>query len=105
MCAQAELYLSDPAEALDPLASPLMMPENVMGSLPPTFFGYSLDETLKDQNEAMLAKMEKAGVTLSVKTYAGIHCSILWMTGAPAADYYKEVATFIKKYAASPMEA
>ena len=94
-----ELYLSNPAEASDPLASPLLMSEEVLRSLPPTFLSYSLDETMKDQNEAMLAKMEEAGCKVSVRTFTGIHSAVLWMTGTPAAEYYQEVAAFIQKYA------
>lgn len=96
-----ELYLSDPAEALDPLASPLLMSEDVLRSLPPTMLAYSVDEALKDQNEALLKAMQAAGCDVSVRTFTGIHCAILWMTGAPAADFYQDVAMFIQKHSAS----
>ena len=76
----------------------LLHEEEVLRSLPPTFLSYSLDETMKDQNEAMLAKMEEAGCKVSVRTFTGIHSAILWMTGTPAAEYYQEVAAFIQKH-------
>lgn len=93
-----ELYLSNPAEALDPLASPLLMSAAALRSLPPTMLAYSVDETLKDQNEMLLKAMQAAGCKVSVRTFTGIHCAILWMTGTPAADFYQEVAAFIREH-------
>lgn len=97
-----DLYFDVPAvEALDPLASPLLMSEEALRSLPPTMLTYSVDETLQDQNEALLKAMQAAGCKVRVRTFSGIHSAILWMQGKPAADFYQEVAAFIREHSSA----
>jgi len=101
-----DLYLSDPKEASDPLASPLLMSEAALRSLPPTLLAYSVDETLKDQNEMLLKAMQAAGCEVSVRTFSGIHMAPLWMTGPTASEFYQQVAAFIQTYStAQPVTA
>lgn len=67
-------YLADPADALDPLASPMLAR---LEDLPPTFQVIAQCDVLAEQNVAFAARLCEAGVVAEKRIYAGATHSFL----------------------------
>ncbi|NUP52294.1 MAG: alpha/beta hydrolase [Catenulispora sp.] len=75
-----EHYLGDPADAADPLASPLRA-SDVAGLAPALVITAEYDP-LRDQGEAYAARMSAAGVDVEVVRYPGMVHGFFTMIGA-----------------------
>lgn len=64
-------YLPDPKTWSHPEASPLLYPAENFSRLPPAFIGVAELDVLRSEGEAYAVKLEKAGVKVQLKTYAG----------------------------------
>jgi acetyl esterase len=69
MQAYWNLYLRDPADRLNPLAAPL---RGRLEGLPPTLLQLAELDVLRSDGERMAEALEKAGVAVSLETYAGM---------------------------------
>ena len=69
MQAYWNLYLRDPADRLNPLAAPL---RGRLQGLPPTLLQLAELDVLRSDGERMAEALEKAGVTVTLETYAGM---------------------------------
>ncbi|HEY8010726.1 MAG TPA: alpha/beta hydrolase fold domain-containing protein [Rudaea sp.] len=67
-------YLATPADALDPLASPLRAQ---LGGLPPAFLMSGRCDVLAEQSDAFAARLRAAGVAAVLNEYAGATHSFL----------------------------
>ena len=67
-------YLADPADALDPLASPMLAQ---LEGLPPTFQVIAQCDVLAEQNVAFAKRLHEAGVAAEKREYAGATHSFL----------------------------
>jgi acetyl esterase len=67
-------YLADPADALDPLASPLLAQ---LEGLPQTFQVIAQCDVLAEQNVAFAKRLREAGVAVEKQEYAGATHSFL----------------------------
>jgi len=69
MQAYWNLYLRDPADRLNPLAAPL---RGQLAGLPPTLLQLAELDVLRSDGEHMAAALDKAGVAVTLETYAGM---------------------------------
>ena len=74
MAAFWDNYLSTPADALNPLASPLRAQ---LGGLPPAFLMRAQCDVLAEQSTAFAARLRAAGVAAALNEYAGATHSFL----------------------------
>ena len=73
-------YVSSPADAENPLVSPLRAPD--LARLPPAFIATAEFDPLRDDGEAYAARLSEAGVPVTVKRYDGMIHGFYWMLGA-----------------------
>lgn len=72
-------YLSDPAEAADPLVSPLRARDH--GRLPPALIYTAEFDPLRDEGEAYAAKLKAAGVDVLMKRWDGMNHGFFALAG------------------------
>ena len=90
MCWFWEQYLSSPADAADPLASPLRM--RSFAGLPPARVVVAEYDVLRDEGEAFAARLADAGVPVVARRALGMNHGFL-----KHADAIPEVATAIRE--------
>ena len=73
-------YVASPADAENPLVSPLRAPD--LSRLPPAFIATAEFDPLRDDGEAYAARLSEAGVPVTVKRYDGMIHGFYWMLGA-----------------------
>ena len=64
-------YLSDPAQACDPLASPLLATVNELRGMPPATLITAEYDVLRAEGEAYASKLRQAGVPVNERMFAG----------------------------------
>lgn len=64
-------YLSDPAQARDPLASPLLATVDELRGMPPATLITAEYDILRAEGEAYVEKLRRAGVTVTARMFAG----------------------------------
>jgi acetyl esterase len=90
-------YLSEPAEAEDPYASPLRASR--FDGLPPALVLTAERDPLRDEGECYAARLEDAGVPTQSSRYEGLYHGFLGLEG-PTADHQRgvaEIAAWIEK--------
>jgi acetyl esterase len=65
-------YIYDPAERMQPLASPLRAPLEELRNLPPVLIITAECDVLRDEGEAFACKLAQAGVPVTAIRFAGI---------------------------------
>lgn len=90
-------YLTDPADALLPLASPLHAGD--LAGLPPAHIMTAEYDPLRDEGELYARRLSRAGVTATVTRHAGaIHgTSFLTRVWEPAQAWQREAAARIRQ--------
>jgi acetyl esterase len=89
-------YLADPSQGDDPLASPLRAPD--LSGLPPAYIITAEFDPLRDEGEALVARLRDAGVSVTHERYDG-HIHGFWqMPGVfpTATTAAEDVATALK---------
>ena len=66
-----EHYLSDPAQAQEPYASPLLADD--LSGLPPALVNTAEYDVLRDEGERYAERLRAAGVPARVSRYDGVH--------------------------------
>jgi acetyl esterase len=90
-------YLSEPAEADNPYASPLRASR--FDGLPPALVLTAERDPLRDEGECYANRLEEAGVPTQSSRYDGLYHGFLGLEG-PTADHQRgvdEIATWIKQ--------
>lgn len=64
-------YLSDPAQARDPLASPLLATVDALRGMPPATLITAEYDVLRGEGEAYAEKLRQAGVAVNERMFAG----------------------------------
>jgi acetyl esterase len=64
-------YLSDPAQALDPLVSPLLATVDELRGMPPATLITAEYDILRAEGEAYASKLRQAGVAVNERMFAG----------------------------------
>ncbi|MFZ2527851.1 MAG: alpha/beta hydrolase [Rhodococcus sp. (in: high G+C Gram-positive bacteria)] len=72
-------YLTDPAQALDPLVSPLLADD--LSGLPPAYVVTAWFDVLRDEGEAYARRMREAGVQVGMRRHPGIVHGLVNATG------------------------
>jgi acetyl esterase len=90
-------YLTDPAQALDPLASPLRAGD--LSRLPPAHVMTAEFDPLRDEGERYARRLAEAGVAAAATRHRGaIHAaSFLTRVWAPARAWQDQAATVIRR--------
>lgn len=77
-------YCQDPAQGLDPLASPLRAPD--LSGLPPTYVVTAEYDVLRDEGRLYAQKLAEAGVAVTLKHYEDVnHGYLHWVGIVPTA--------------------
>ena len=72
-------YLTDPAQAVDPLVSPLLAED--LSGLPPAYVATAGFDVLRDEGEAYARRMREAGVPVGIRRHPGIVHGLVNATG------------------------
>ncbi|PLR95297.1 alpha/beta hydrolase [Bacillus sp. T33-2] len=75
-----EQYLNDPSETQNPLAAPILIPDDITPSLPPAYIMTAEYDPLCDGGEQYAKKLEKAGVDTKYTCVPGMIHGFLCMT-------------------------
>ncbi len=89
-------YLTDLAEAKNPLVSPLLTPD--LSNLPPAFLCSGDADVLRDEGKAYADQLKEAGVAVEYKCYPGLIHAFLFMTkiSATASAAFDEASTALR---------
>ncbi|TLS36911.1 alpha/beta hydrolase [Pseudalkalibacillus caeni] len=77
-----EQYLNSPEDMMDPLAAPLLIPDEEVVELPPAYILTAEYDPLRDGGEAYAKKLSAAGVKTEYVRYPGMIHGFLSMTEA-----------------------
>jgi len=64
-------YVRDESDVLDPVASPLLAPDDALGALPPTLVVTAERDILRDEGESFGRRLASLGVAASVVRFQG----------------------------------
>jgi acetyl esterase/lipase len=67
-----DCYCPDPDQRLEPTASPLRAPDELLAQVPPAFLLVDEADVLRDEGEAYAARLRAAGVPITAVRYDGI---------------------------------
>ena len=98
-------YLADPADAANPLVSPLRAPD--LSGLPPAFIATAEFDPLRDDGENYAERLREAGVDVTVKRYDGMIHGFYWMLGAldDARVLHDDIAGAVAEVLGPPVRA
>lgn len=91
-----ERYLADPADALDPRASPLLAED--LGGLPPAFVAVAGFDPLRDEGIAYARRLDQAGVPTTLAREGSLIHAFINVTGVsrPAREATERIARAIE---------
>jgi acetyl esterase len=97
-------YLAGDGDAMNPYASPLHADDH--SGLPPALIVTAEFDPLRDEGEALGAKLEAAGVPVTVSRYDGQVHGFYWMLGEVdrSRDLYREIGDFARSAFSTEME-
>jgi acetyl esterase len=75
-----EQYLAGPEDTLNPLAAPMLIPDEAVGKLPPAYIMTAEFDPLSDGGEHYAHKLKNAGVPVEYVCYPGMIHGFLGMT-------------------------
>jgi len=92
-------YLRDPADGLEPYASPLLAPD--VSGLPPAFIVTAEFDVLRDEGRAYADRLRTAGVPVEMLVYPGLIHGFCWMGKVldEGRDVYPAIAVQLAKAA------
>ena len=98
-------YVASPADAENPLVSPLRAPD--LSGLPPAFIATAEFDPLRDDGERYGERLAEAGVPVIVKRYDGMIHGFYWMLGAidAARTLHADIAAAVAGVLGPPVHA